>query len=279
MSFGVDSFPLWGGTATVMVTEPARLRDARRSVGHVIADVDAACNAHRSDSELTKVNAAAGRPVKVGATFHAVLWTALHAADVTDGLVDPTAGGPHWDWRSIRVDDPAGTVMVPAGACLDFGSVAKSFAADRAAELAAGLAACGVLVDLDGDVATAGPTPIDGWSVRVDHDAPPITLHYHHGLATSRIAARSAARANRAAVPLDPRSGRPVQGPWRTVSVAAENCIDADTASTAAIVRGHDAADWLASLGLAARLVHLDGRAVTVNGWPSENDYSAAGKA
>jgi thiamine biosynthesis lipoprotein len=48
--------------------------------------------------------------------------------------------------------------------------------------------------------------------------------------------------------------------------------VDANTASTAAIVRGERAADWLARLGLPARLVGPDGAVVTVAGWPAAEE-------
>jgi thiamine biosynthesis lipoprotein len=52
------------------------------------------------------------------------------------------------------------------------------------------------------------------------------------------------------------------------VTVAAATCVDANTASTAAIVRGEPALDWLASLGLPARLVRADGRIERTEAWP-----------
>jgi thiamine biosynthesis lipoprotein len=54
------------------------------------------------------------------------------------------------------------------------------------------------------------------------------------------------------------------------VSVTAATCVDANTASTAAIVLGDDAAAWLASRRLPARLVDHEGRTQTVSGWPRE---------
>ena len=57
-----------------------------------------------------------------------------------------------------------------------------------------------------------------------------------------------------------PRTGEPAAPVWRTVSVAAASCVDANTASTAAIVRGASAPQWLESLGLPARLVDPSGR-------------------
>ena len=67
---------------------------------------------------------------------------------------------------------------------------------------------------------------------------------------------------------VDPRTGRPADGPWRTVTVNAASAFAANVASTAAIVRGDDAVQWLTDRGLAARLVHTDGSIVTTPGWP-----------
>ena len=67
---------------------------------------------------------------------------------------------------------------------------------------------------------------------------------------------------------VDPRTGLPAAGPWRTVSVAAANCAEANAAATAAIVAGDQAAAWLAGQGLPARLVAHDGSVRFVAGWP-----------
>jgi hypothetical protein len=74
---------------------------------------------------------------------------------------------------------------------------------------------------------------------------------------------------------VDPRTSRPTDGPWRTVSVAAESALEANVCSTAAIVLGYRAPSWLASQGVAARLVDLDGRVTTLGGWPSERTTAA----
>jgi thiamine biosynthesis lipoprotein len=71
---------------------------------------------------------------------------------------------------------------------------------------------------------------------------------------------------------IDPATGAPVDAVWRTVSVAAANCLDANIASTAAIVAGGSAVQWLSSLGLAARLVGADGDVVHVAGWPTQGE-------
>jgi thiamine biosynthesis lipoprotein len=67
---------------------------------------------------------------------------------------------------------------------------------------------------------------------------------------------------------LDPRTGWPADSNWRTVSVVAATALDANIASTAAVIRGPLAVGWLSKLGLAARLVALDGTVTTLAGWP-----------
>ena len=91
------------------------------------------------------------------------------------------------------------------------------------------------------------------------------------GLATSSTTARRWVHGGRAMHHiLDPSTGLPAESPWRTVTVAAATCADANTASTAAIVRGRSAPSWLHALGLPARLVRQDGVVHTVGGWPAE---------
>jgi thiamine biosynthesis lipoprotein len=68
---------------------------------------------------------------------------------------------------------------------------------------------------------------------------------------------------------VDPRTGTPAATPWRTVSVAAATCAEADAASTAALVKGEHALRRLSRLGLQARLVTYDGTVVTTPGRPS----------
>ncbi len=90
------------------------------------------------------------------------------------------------------------------------------------------------------------------------------------GLATSNTAVRSwrrgTAKFHHIVVPA---TGLPARTCWRTASVAAASCVAANTASTAAIIRGERAAGWLTAAGLPARLVRHDGTVVTVAGWPA----------
>jgi FAD:protein FMN transferase len=183
-------------------------------------------------------------------------------------------------WRTIRIDLDAGRVGLGQGVSLDLGATAKALAADHAAAAAADAGGCGVLVSIGGDIATAGPVPPEGWRVRVtdDHRAGIdaagqwITIR-SGGLATSSTTVRRW-RSGGATVHhlLDPSSRLPVSSRWRTVSVAAATCLDANIASTAAVVRGERAPAWLESLGLPSRLVSDGGLVRHVAGWPSDGD-------
>jgi thiamine biosynthesis lipoprotein len=246
-------------------------------------------------------------PVRVSPLLAEAIGVALRAARVTDGDVDPTVGramdaigydrdfplvpadGPAVTlrittvpgWRQVEFDEAARLVSLPTGVRLDLGATAKAWAADRSAARLAAELGCGVLVSLGGDIAAAGPPPDGGWRVRVQDvsgrpEDPPagpsaVVAIRHGGLATSSTTARRWRRGGDLLHHiLDPRTGLPAAAVWRTVSVAAASCVDANTASTAAIIRGRSAPGWLEGLGLPARLVDETGSVLTVAGWPAE---------
>ena len=293
-----------GTTAEVFVTDEAELLPARRILEDQVEAIDLACSRFRDDSELALVNSSPGRWVDVSDLFLEATITALGAARATSGHVDPTVGralrvagydrdfaqlpalrtgrvrfAPAPGWRLVQVDRRRPAVRVPRGVELDFGATAKALAADRAARACARELNGGVLVNLGGDLAVGGPAPEGGWPVRVtdDHDAsfdaPGQTVSIvSGGLATSSVAVRRWANGSMGSLHhiIDPASGRPAAEFWRTVSVAAADCVAANIASTAAIVRGAAALQWLDSLKLPARLVALDGVVARVSNWPGE---------
>jgi thiamine biosynthesis lipoprotein len=300
----------FGSSALVAVTDVAELDTARSVVERTVADFDVACSRFRDDSELSAVNAAAGGPVEVGSVLIEAVTAALRAARLTGGDVDPTVGqalislgydrdfelvaesggdrggvssrvlGSVPGWRTVTVDPDHGTVRVAPGVVLDLGATAKALAADRAATAANAATGCGVLVSFGGDLAIAGAAPTDGWRIRVtdDHrsgfDAPGQWISLSSGgLATSSTAVRRWRTSSGTAHHLvDPATGRSADSVWRTVSVCAGNCLDANIASTASIIRGETAPAWLEEQRLPSRLVGTDGVARHVAGWPSEGD-------
>jgi FAD:protein FMN transferase len=304
-----SSWPALGTTASVVVLGAGAHAAVRRAVEAELAAIDAACSRFHADSEIERVNAAGGRSVRVSDLLQEAVDVALRAAALTGGLVDPTVGGAlvlsgydrDFDrvrdsrlrrvragrvagWHVVELDRDAGTVRVPAGVRLDLGATAKALAADRAAARAlAGSPATGVLVNLGGDIAIAGEPPPGGWPVRVadSHRAgagdpgQDVTI-LSGGLSTSSTTVRRwRRRGGDAHHIVDPRTGAPAAEHWRTVCVAAATCIDANIASTAAIVLGPSAPGWLADAGLPARLVAVDGRVELTAGWPEERAVAA----
>jgi len=298
------SFTALGTTAVVVGggTQEGALA-AAREVRNELEDIDRTCSRFRADSDLTRVNTSAGSWVEVDVLLVEAVNVALRAARVTDGLVDPTIGGPmlmagydrdfaeilagegergpelSWmaapGWRLVETREDPPAVRVGIGVSIDLGSTGKALAADRSAVRAAAATGYGVLVGLGGDIAVAGPAPEGGWPVGIaeDHAAAPepgesISIR-SGGVATSSTTVRRWSHGgNTLHHILDPRSGRPANGVWRTVSVCAATCVDANTASTASIVAGDRDPDWLARQGLPARLVRQDGTILRLGGWP-----------
>jgi thiamine biosynthesis lipoprotein ApbE len=295
-----------GTSVRVVVTQrdAGALAAAKAAVDRVLAEIDMACSRFRDDSELALLNTRSGHEHTVSPLLGRAIEVALHAAEVTDGDVDPTVGTavrergydvdfasippdagpitvvarPVPGWRCVRYKPATRTVYAHAGVELDLGATAKALAADLAAQAAIEAldGRGGVLVSLGGDIATAGVPLPEGWVVQVSEDsnqpfdkaAERVTLQ-GGAVATSSTTVR---RWIRGGVEqhhiIDPRTGAPVQTLWRLVTVAADSCVHANTASTAAIIRGLGARDWLGRRGLAARLVDREGVIERVGGWP-----------
>ena len=286
---------------------------ARSIADRELAAVDLACSRFRDDSELARLNELAGNgPQPISPLFANLLAAALRAARLTGGDVDPTCGralaglgydrdfaqlgqtdiapghtrpvGPVPGWHKVHLDSAGRAAWLERGVQLDLGATAKAWAADRCAQVIADELGCGILVSLGGDIAVAGPAPDDGWPIRVtdDHAAPPsapgqTVAISAGGLATSSTTVRTwRVGGQQVHHIIDPSTGQSARSCWRTVSVAAGSCTDANTASTAAIIRGPAAPNWLHDLGLPARLVRHDGTVETTAGWPEDDGPGAA---
>lgn len=300
-----SSFRALGTTAVVATAEPAALDVARALLIPRLRVVDLACSRFRDDSELVALNRSAGLPVAVSDVLWEAVEVALRVAWMTGGLVDPTLGRalrlagydrtfsrvllrngqlvrpsfePGGGWREIELDSARRTICVPVGVELDLGATVKALVADEIALAATTATGCGVLVALGGDVAVAGAAPAGGWPIRIadDHRAPldaagPTVAIAAGGLATSSTRVRRwETAAGTVHHILDPRTGRPATGDWATVSVAAASCVNANAASTAAILVGNGARGWLEQRNLAARLARADGSTIVTGAWPAE---------
>jgi thiamine biosynthesis lipoprotein len=292
-----------GGTLRVVVTRPSSLRAAKAAVDEVVAAMDQAASRFRDDSELSLLNASPDREVTISPLLAQAIAAALRGAELSGGAVDPTIGsairlaGYDTDfalvpvdgdqirlyservpgWRAVHLDVRSRTVRVPRGVEIDLGATAKALTSDLAAAAACkAIDGGGVLVSLGGDIAVAGEAPEQGWSIQASEDSSaPIDDKEEAvritsgGIATSSTTVR---RWTRGGVVLhhiiDPATGLPADSCWRTATVVAATCVDANIASTAAIVMGRGAISWLEASRLPARLVDLAGGVHRVAGWP-----------
>lgn len=295
-----------GGSLRVVVTRPGSLRAAKAAVDEVVAAMDRAASRFREDSELSLLNASPDREVTISPLLAQAIAAALRGAELSRGAVDPTIGsairlaGYDTDfalvpvdgdqirlyservpgWRAVHLDLRSRTVRVPHGVDIDLGATAKALTSDLAAAAASkAINGAGVLVSLGGDIAVAGEAPDDGWSIQASEDSATaiddkeesVTIT-SGGIATSSTTVR---RWTRGGVVLhhiiDPATGLPADSCWRTASVVAATCVDANIASTAAIVMGRNAISWLEASRLPARLIDLAGNVHRVAGWPERS--------
>ena len=299
-------FRAMGTTVTVIVPEPARR--AVEAVVSLFATWEAALSRFRPESELSRLNAAAGREVPVSPLLLSVVETAIRAARATDGLFDPTllgamiaagydrtfeelprvgpadagrdratAGG----WRTLRVDRVRGTVTLPPGVGIDLGGIAKGLAVDAAVDLLAAADASPCAVDAGGDLAVRGlPAHRLSWPVRLElPDGSARVLEIAAGaLATSGIGRRNWVRGAELRHHLiDPRTGRPADGEGWSATVAAATVAQAEVAAKAVFMLGPAAgARFLLERGLTGLYVRRDGRQLELGTWGTLQDMPAA---
>jgi FAD:protein FMN transferase len=292
-----------GTSARVVVWPPEHLGTACAATDDVLDALDRQASRFRADSELSRVNQAGGGLFLLGDGLAGAVGVALAAARWTGGLTDPTVGDaliglgydrdfaaldprggeppaapvPAPGWQQMWLDGPL--LRLPPGLRLDLGATAKGVGADRAvrAVTTATGSAGGVLVSLGGDIAVGGTAPRGGWPVTVaeapDRSDPArsqLVRLAGGAVATSSVTCRRWRRGSRVLHHIvDPRTGLPADGPWRTASVAAATCADANAAATAAIVAGEQAEAWLGAAGVPARLVSRYGDVRLVGGWPA----------
>jgi FAD:protein FMN transferase len=297
-----------GTSARLAVWPPGSIDVALAAVDGVLSALDRQASRFRPDSEISWIHRGEGGLFMLSDGLAEAIGVALAAARWTGGLVDPTVGAalaslgydrdfaaidpdlpaPHGQlapvpgWQAVSLD--GALLRLPAGLRLDLGATAKGLGSDRAvrAAFAGSGRTGGVLVSLGGDIAVAGQPPDGGWPILVaDRPEPSGPARAQDvrlasgAVATSSTTCRSWRQGGQVMHHIvDPRTGRPADGPWQTVSVAAATCADANAAATAAVVAGHRAMDWLAAARLPARLVSRDGNVRCVGGWPDKDGGS-----
>jgi len=248
----------------------------------------------RYDSELSRLNRTTDQPVRVSQTLWDVFQASLVADRTTGGLVTPTVleamelAGYDRPFEEIRgdlgyiglyaqiqplslvvTDKRRCTICLPANIRLDFGGVAKGWAAHQAVER---LKSSGpTLMNAGGDIAISGPRlNHEPWLVGIANPFSPgedlATLHlYGSGVATSGKDRRrwmQGGLLNHHII--DPRTGQSALTDILTVTVIAPTAMEAEAAAKAVFLQGSDAGlEWLeADSGLAGVLVLDNGQVI-----------------
>ncbi|HZD79618.1 MAG TPA: FAD:protein FMN transferase [Actinomycetota bacterium] len=238
-----------------------------------LEDLEARWSRFRPTSEVSLMNAMAGRPVRVsGPTLELVL-RSLEGARRTGGRFDPSVlgdvirAGYDRSFETLPDDPPPGrstlrsgypgivvdvasrTVRLPEGVGFDPGGIGKGLAADLlAAELSAA-GAVGVCANVGGDLRVEGPAPGGGsWPVAIEHPwgGPAITVSLRAGaVATSTRARRVLGSGHHL---IDPATGRSAQTGIASATAVAAEAWQAEVLAKAAFLGGDPAwggAEWL----------------------------------
>ena len=232
---------------------------------------------YRDDSVTAAIHQAARnkKSFTLDSETAALLHYAHTAWEQSDGLFDITSGILRyaWDFRSGRLPSQKQIdELLPrigwdkvhihqnelrfsrTDMEIDFGGYVKEYAADCVAAIALQQGIRHGLVELGGDIRVIGPHP-DGrpWSIGIRHPRQPGAVLAT--IALSQGALASSGDYERCMIIagihyghiLNPKTGWPVQG-LMAVSVVADHCLLAGTATTLALLKGDDGHDWLREL-------------------------------
>lgn len=267
------------GTTVTLITDgrasDRAFRRAARAVETLFSREEMRFSRFRSDSELSFVNAGAGRWTRVSPGFAALVCHALDAAARSGGLFDPTvlpallAAGYDRDFDELIVGargalhpaQPCGRwpdvvldgdlLRLPEGVGLDFGGVAKGWTVELAAHAALDQGLQWAIVNAGGDLRLVGHAPGGGIDVAVEDpergpsEAMRVWL-VSGALATSSVTARSWGPGQHHLI--DPRTGLPAATGFLQATMWAETCAEAEIRSKWALLEGPAVLDQMSGL-------------------------------
>ncbi len=274
--------------------ERSHAQKAAHATWQDLQRLEARYSRYRDESLLSAINRVAktGGRIEVDAETAGLLDYANTCFEQSDGLFDITSGilRRAWNFKSTALPEPllvqsllnnVGWQRVgwkasvlnfsQPGMELDLGGVVKEYAADRAVTLCLEAGIRHGMVNLGGDIRIIGAHPDDSpWRVGIRHPREPDALLqtlelYSGALASSGDYERCiVVDGKRYGHVLNPKTGWPVEH-MAAVSVVAEFCVIAGSASTIGMLKGAAGPQWLQELGLPHMWVGVDG---TVGGTP-----------
>ena len=234
---------------------------------------------YRRDNIVYEINHAEGRPVVVDHETALLINYAATCYVMSDGLFDITSGVlrrvwtfdggrkvpsrqsveaclRHVGWPRVAWQNPV--LTIPVGMEIDLGGIGKEYAVDRAAALIASRTQSSFVVNFGGDLYTAGLRR-DGrtWAIGIDDPGRTCKSALYRldvpkgGIATSGDARRFVQRrGKRLGHILNPKTGWPVEGAPRSITVFGRTCMEAGTLSTLAYLQGRGAKQFLEQQGV-----------------------------
>lgn len=242
--------------------------------------IEAKFSRYRDDSVVEMINTSGGNPVSVDAETAHLLNFAAQCFDVSDGRFDITSGVLRriWKfdgsdripnsaqvsatrrfvgWRKVRWEPPM--ITLPSGMEIDLGGLGKEYAVDRALAAIREITKEPALVNFGGDLRVSGPRRRGkSWNVAIESvdssgQLAGLLELSDGALATSGDSRRFLVKKGvRYGHILNPRTGRPVVGAPRSVTVAAATCIEAGMIATMAMLQGKHAERFLKREGARA---------------------------
>ncbi|WP_232819363.1 FAD:protein FMN transferase [Saccharospirillum mangrovi] len=230
---------------------------------------------YRPDSALSRLNQSQGRAIKVDAEMALLLDFADQCYRLSDGLFDVTAGAlravwkfgsdgqtqmpspdavaallPRVGWHRLRWQTPV--LELPAGMEIDLGGLAKEYAVDRVVALLQSQLTRACLVNFGGDLRVSGPRAnAQPWVLGVEQPDDVRRAAAVIGLNQGALATSGDTRrffehqGQRYGHILNPKTGWPVIGAPRSITVAAPTCTEAGMLSTFAMLQGEGAEAFL----------------------------------
>ena len=276
------SFRAMGSPCDIFV-DVKKLEDARRAaeIGYQEAiRIEKKYSRYRKDNIVHQINTSNGMQIEVDQETGLLLDYAQLCYQLSDGMFDITSGVLREAWTFDGSDHIPATSQVEMilsrvgwqrltwkkpflclkpGMEIDLGGIGKEYAVDRTAALLRQAGFDRALVNFGGDLVAIGPMRGgNAWVVEIEvatTDRSPSAisrLHIKEGaLATSgdthRFLIRDGIRYSHI---LNPKTGWPVPGVPRTVTVLAENCLDAGMLSSFAMLQAEEAEKYLEEQGV-----------------------------
>lgn len=266
---------------------PTMSPHAALAIGRVVAEeawrVEKKYSRYRDDNTTAWIHRHRGRTIEVDEETASLIDFATQCYELSEGLFDITSGVLRRAWKfdgSDRLPEPAAVkrllplvgldklkwqsprLLLPADMELDFGGIGKEYAVDRAYELLVERNWAPFLINFGGDLRANRPPSHGPWQVGIerpdtDREASLVLDLEHGALATSGDSRRYLLKDGiRYGHILDPRTGWPVAGAPRSVTVAAGSCTEAGLLSTLALLHGAQAKEFLEGEGVRFWILH-----------------------